>query len=405
MKKILFVINTLGTAGAEKALLELLSRLNREEYEVDLYVLMNQGELAEDLPAHVHLLNDNYDSTPVLTAEGKKHLKKYVLKAVWRNGAIFKTFPYLVKHGFGMLFKRRLQFDKLLWKTVAAAGQKNRKEYDLAVSYIEGGSAYYVNRYITAKQKAGFIHIDMKAAGYTRSLDNKCYLNFNKIFPVSDEVKDVFLELYPECADRTEVFHNLLGIESICRKAEAKESFEDSFPGKRILTIGRLHKQKAFEVSIDAMRILKEHEAETGPLRWYVLGEGDERDFLEKEITDKKLKEDFILLGNRKNPYPYLRDCDLYVHASRFEGKSIAIQEAQILAKPIVVTDCSGNREQVEDGVDGRICDFDSTAIANTVLEMLADVQKGQEMGRRAGEKIRKADSEKDTMKPIIDLL
>lgn len=402
MKKILFVINTLGMAGAEKALIQMLKRLDTSEYEVSLFVLMNQGELRDELPKGVKLLNINFDDCPIHGTEGQKHLKKFVMKSLFRRGTIFRCLPYLIRETVKMLKAGSLKADKLLWRAMAMSADRFSEHYDLAVAYIEGGAAYYVKDHVDASKKAGFIHIDMPEAGYTRSLDRDCYLSFDRIFPVSDEVKTNFLKLYPELLNKTEVFHNLLDLGEIKRKAEMTGGFEDDFQGTRILTVGRLNLQKSFDVSIDAMNLLKKKGIAA---RWYVLGEGDQREFLETRIRDLGLTGDFILAGNKSNPYPYVKQCDLYVHASRFEGKSIAIQEARVLGKPIVVTDCSGNREQIISGEDGLICDFNSEAIAEAILTMLKDPDRAREMGRKAAARIEAEEAHSDAMERFLSLL
>lgn len=94
---------------------------------------------------------------------------------------------------------------------------------------------------------------------------------------------------------------------------------------------------------------------------------------MEAYIREQGLEEDFLLPGTVSNPYPYFAQADLYVHATRYEGKSIAIQEAQTLGCAILVSDCSGNREQVEDGVDGLLCQFTETAVKEGILRLLRD--------------------------------
>ena len=212
--------------------------------------------------------------------------------------------------------------------------------------------------------------MDYARAGYTRKLDRDCYPDFDRIFTVSGEVKDSFLQVYPECKEKTEIFHNLLDREKICKKALQEGGFSDGFTGTRLLTVGRLTAQKAYEVSIAAMKLLKEKK---GNVRWYVLGEGNLRDKLQELIDQYGLTRDFILLGAKKNPYPYFAQTDIYVHASRFEGKSIAIQEAQILGCSIIVSDCSGNREQVEDGKDGLMCRLTPEDICDKIIRMMED--------------------------------
>ena len=133
------------------------------------------------------------------------------------------------------------------------------------------------------------------------------------------------------------------------------------------------------------MALLKERC--TVPVRWYVLGEGDLRHSLEQQIKAAHLEHDFILLGVQANPYPYCKNCDIYVHATGFEGKSIAIQEAQTLEKPILATDCSGNREQIIDGIDGRLCQLSPEAVSEQLLWMIRHPKECRLYGEAAGKR------------------
>ena len=148
------------------------------------------------------------------------------------------------------------------------------------------------------------------------------------------------------------------------------------------------------ELAIDAMKLLKDQGVKA---RWYVLGKGELRDKLQQKIDSLGLKEDFLLLGAVENPYPYYKQCDLYVHATRFEGKSIAIQEAQILGCTILVSNCSGNREQVENGTDGVLCQLSSEEISRNIAELLGNEEKCREYGKKAT--VRISDEQGDILK------
>lgn len=391
MKKVLFVINTLGCAGAEKALIELLKELPPDEYEVSLYVLLSQGELLYQLPEYVKFLNCEYSDESVLSKEGKKVLHRYVARRAFRKGSIWRNLSYLCTNFADMLRQKKIRPDKLLWRVMSDSGQTLSQQYDLAVAYIEGGSTYFVHDHVRAKKKMAFFHVDYHRAGYTRKLDKECYLDFDKVFTVSDEVKESFLRVYPECNDRTEVFHNLLDVRGIREKAKLPGGFHDAYQGKRILTVGRLTAQKAYEVAIDAMKLLKDRGVEA---RWYILGEGELRKKLQKQIDKLGLTNDFLLLGAVENPYPYYAQCDLYVHATRFEGKSIAVQEAQILGCTILVSDCHGNREQVKDGVDGAMCALTPESISAKIEALLKDEATAQAYAERAATRIAAQNSE-----------
>lgn len=384
MKKILIVINTLGHAGAETALLELLRHIDPGQYQVDLFVLLGQGEMVHRLPNHVKLLNRRYDDSSVLSREGKEHLKKHVIRTLLTGATAIRMMPYLCRQLLGMLRRRRLQTDKLLWRAMAAGAQRFSESYDLAVAYLEGGAAYYVTDYVKADKKAAFIHVDYVQAGYNRSLDRDCYVKMDRVFAVSDEVKESFLAVYPECDERTEVFHNLINQEQIREQAKQPGGFTDDFDGYRILTVGRLTSQKDFQVSVKAMKLLKDSGVKA---RWYILGEGEQRPELEARIRELGLEQDFFLPGAVENPYPYMAQADLYVHATRFEGKSIAIQEAQTLGCAIIASDCSGNREQIVPEVDGLLCEMTPEGICECVRVLLEDEVKRRAFGQAAANK------------------
>lgn len=385
-KRILFVINTLGYGGAERAMLDLLTVLEPEKYEISLFVLTGQGELIRELPEHVRLLNQNYKEVSVLTKEGRKLLMRSVLRAGIGKGLFLRRFPYLLKNSLTMRRNGKILPDKLCWRLLSDGAPIIKKEYDLAVAYLEGGATYYVAEHVKAKKKTAFVHIDYGKAGYTRELDRGCYRKIDWIFTVSDEVKEHFLEVYPECEKKVSVFHNLVNQDRIRKMADMGQGFEDDFEGYRILTIGRLTHQKRYDIAIQAMALLKEKCSV--PVRWYVLGEGDLRNRLEQQIQDAGLENDFILLGVKENPFPYYKNCDFYVHATGYEGKSIAIQEAQTLGKPILATDCSGNREQIRDGIDGCLCQLTPEAVSEQLLWMIQHPEESRNYGKAAEKKV-----------------
>ena len=381
MKKVLFVINTLGGAGAEKALLELLKRFPENEYEVLLYVLLAQGELIHQVPEQVKILNQSYSDASVLSKKGKHILNRQIFKRLFMRGAIFKNLGYMLKNMAEMLKKGKLYPDKLLWRVMADSAQVIDGHYDMAVAFLEGGSTYYIHDHIRADRKVTFLHVDYSYAGYSRSLDRDCYLNFDRVFTVSDEVKKHFIKYYPQYQNKVAVFHNMLDYKKITSRAKEAGGFTDSYDGIRLLTVGRLAYQKAYDIAIDAMKIIKNSGCRA---RWYVLGEGSEREMLEKKIAQLGLQKDFLLLGAVENPYPYYAQADIYVHATRFEGKSIAIQEAQILGCPVIASDCNGNREQIENGIDGILCSLTPEAIADSIKELIADPRKREKYAKRA---------------------
>lgn len=383
-KKILFVINTLGHAGAEMAMLELVRYLGAKDYEISLYVLMGQGELVHRLPTNVKLLNRQYSDASVLSQEGHRNMIKTIGKVALIRGNIMRLSPYMCANGLAMWKNKKFQPDKLLWRMLSDGAMRIGETYDLAIAYLEGGSAYYVANHVKAKKKVAFVHIDYELAGYTRKLDKDCYLNYNRIFTVSNEVKEHFLHVYPECTKYTNVFHNLINQEEIIKKSQEPGGFMDNYDGIRLLTVGRLTYQKGYDIAIAAMQQLKQKGYH---LRWYILGEGPKRGELEAQIDDLGLQQDFILLGADANPYPYYAQTDIYVHATRFEGKSIAIQEAQTLGKAIIASDCSGNKEQIANEQDGILCKLTVDDLTESIITLMEHKDRIEQYGESAKKK------------------
>lgn len=241
-----------------------------------------------------------------------------------------------------------------------------------------------ISQYFFFGMLVAFVHIAYGDSGYTREMDRDCYEKMDVIYTVSGETRRHFLEFYPEYEEKVQVFHNIIDRERIEREAKKPGGFSDSYDGVRILTVGRLAHQKAYDIAILAMKQIRDAGYKA---RWYVVGEGPERKALEKQIAELRLQKDFILLGIKENPFPYYAQCDLYVHATRFEGKSIAIQEAQALGCAVIASDCAGNREQIEDGVDGLLCLLTQEGIARKIEELIDDTEKKERIVAAAKQK------------------
>lgn len=370
-KKLLFVINTMGRAGAETALIELMRKLDSMGgYEISLYSIIPCGELFDRVPENVRILNKHIRKSPVLSGAGRIRIARTVVASFFYRLTGFRLLGYMVKNiREQKAMGRRLQYDKLLWRLLADGKPRVKESYDLAVSYIEGAAAYFVSDKVDSKHKAAFIHIDYEQAGYTPLMDRDCYSRMDRIYVVSEAVGEKFCKAYPQYRDKVKLFRNLLDREAILEKAKAGAGFTDAFDGIRLVTVGRLHYQKGYDIAIEALaRIIRDGYN----VRWYIIGEGMERANLETLIKKYGVEKEFILMGMQDNPYPYVAQADIYVHATRFEGKSIAIEEAQILGKAIAASDCTGNTEQIETGYDGILFPLNADNLVRE-LERLID--------------------------------
>lgn len=208
-KKILFVMNTMGRAGAEHALIQLMRILDHERYELFLYVLIPRGEVFCKVPDNVKILNRKIDSRSVLSLGGKFFIAGRLLKAAVSGGSLRNAVGHYVRSGEGGKQsgkKKELVLRRMLADGTAAIPYK----FDLAVAYLEGPATWYVSEKIKAEKKAAFLHIDYVKAGYTRELDLGCYQQFDRIFAVSKDVREKFLSVYPEYKERVSLFFNII---------------------------------------------------------------------------------------------------------------------------------------------------------------------------------------------------
>ena len=369
-KQILFVMNTLGRAGAERALIELMRLLEPERYEVYLYVLVPRGEMFGQVPSHVRILNRKTDAGSVLSVGGKLAVAGRLGKAALHPSCLRKAVQRLIDAGKERTGNDAQRTEKILRRMLADGTPGIPHRFDLAVAYLEGPATWYVAEKIQAKKKVAFLHIDYRKAGYSRMLDQGCYEAFDRIFAVSGDVRESFLSVYPEYAGKTSVFFNIINKEYIRKQSLLPGGFTDGYKGMRLLTVGRLYYQKGYDIAVKTAELLRKQGYE---FRWYALGEGEERANLHRQIRRAGLADSFILLGASDNPYPYFRQADIYVCTSRFEGKSIVIEEAQALGKPEVATPCTGVAEQICPGKDGVIAGPGPGELADEIGKLMGD--------------------------------
>lgn len=367
MKKILFVMNTMGLAGAEKALVEFISSGALDEYELHLYVLLNRGRMFAQISDRVKILNAKPDAGSVLSTFGRIRMALTVLRALLYKGWIFRNIGYMRDNIRSQRAHGKIHIEKLFWAALSDSAPSPREHYELAVAYLEGASTYYIADRVDADKKAAFVHTDYVRAGYTQVIDRNCYEKIDRVFAVSKQAGEKFLTVYPQYRDKLRLFRNIINADEI-KKLAAQPGFDDGFTGARLLTVGRLCYEKGYDVAIAAAALLK---AQNINFRWYVLGDGPLRKKLQRQIVSAGVENEFKLLGAVSNPYPYINDALVYVHATRYEGKSVAVEEAQCLNKPIVASDCEGNREQIEDGVDGLLVPLGAESVASAVKNVL----------------------------------
>ncbi len=361
-KKLAFVIPSLDAGGGEKSLVNLLNTLDSGRFDVDLILLHERGIFLNTLPDFVNVITPKGDFL-IFRRSLVSSIKAAISKA--KFGLAINRVLFALKNQF---IKKSSRAEQFSWPNVSRAIPPFGKRYDAAIGFLEKSSIYFTVEKLEAKTKVGFIHNDYVEIGMDADFDRPYFKKLEKIVTVSNECENVLKMVFPEFKDKISVMHNIVSpafIERLSKSGNADDMAENS-----ILSIGRLHPQKGFDMAIEACEILVKKGVD---LRWYVIGEGNERQKLEAEIASKKLAGRFILLGLRENPYPYLKKARVYAQTSRFEGKSIAIDEAKILAKPIVVTNFSTVFDQITHLKNGYVADMSARSIAIGLETVLSD--------------------------------
>ncbi len=362
-KNVLFVIDSLNCAGAEKSIITLLSLLDYSRYDVDLQLFGYGGELEKLIPREVNLV-DSLEYTKYSTLSVGKALLYSIKK--YKFDMLYARLKYSLQIRKGRY--SNAQKARLFWENISHLIESRDKEYDLAISYAQGIPTFYVANKIKAKKKYAWVNVSYKLIGVDREFQRKYYNCYNQVVAVSDSAKDIFLESYPEYKNKTRVIYDINDYNFIKRMAEYGGSYENDFQGIRILTIGRLANQKGYDIAIEACRKLKEANIN---FKWYVLGKGPQKKEIERWIRDNNLEGYFILLGVKSNPYPFIRDCDIYVQTSKFEGFGLAIAEARMLNKPVVTTRFDAVYNQMVHRKNGIVVDMSSQGIYDGILEII----------------------------------
>ena len=365
-QKLCFVIPALGSGGAEKSLLSLLATLDFSRYEVDLFLLTQEPGL------FFPLLRPEVNLLPI--PETLKQWQRPLLHALahfLRRGRIDLLWARLCFSLVIFLEKKSVHAEQRAWRYYRAAIPPLTGQYDAVIGYLEKTSIYLAVDRVDAPVKIGWIHTEYNKMGMDPRLDRPYFAQLDALVSISEQCCDTLRQTFPEQARKVRLVRNIFSTRLITTMAAEAASFPDAdFAGQRILSIGRLTQLKGFDLAIGALAQLR---AAGIAVRWYVIGVGPEEQRLRAQIAARGLGDDFLLLGEYANPYPLLARADIYAQPSRYEGRSIAVDEARVLHKPILVADFSTAAEQTTHGVDGLIVPGTVAGIAEGLRTLLTD--------------------------------
>lgn len=364
-QKLLFIIPSMSAGGGEKSLANLLNEIDFERFDVDLFLLHHDGLFMDLLPNQVRIISlpDRYHvfTAPLLTS-----VFRFLTAGQWKL-AYYRMMFSLINH----IVRHPAKREQYSWRYLSFFLEPLSTPYDVAIGFLEKTSIYYCVEKVLAGKKWGWVHIDYDEMGMDANFDLPYFKRLDVIATVSEECAQVLRRRFPHESQKVKVIYNIVSETFVQDMAEKKtEDIDEMTDCISLLSIGRLHPQKGYEMAIEACRILVDRGHD---IKWFVIGEGQERSKLERLIKEHRLEQHFKLLGLRTNPYPYIKQATVYVQTSRMEGKSIALDEAKILHKPIVVTNYRTASDQIRHEVDGLIVPMDAKGIANGIERLIRD--------------------------------
>jgi glycosyltransferase involved in cell wall biosynthesis len=249
--------------------------------------------------------------------------------------------------------------------------------YDIAIAFMTTLPLKIVAEKVKAPRKYVFIHMDLNAAIETGSMDESLVRSEQAFYDLVDGIICVthqnaasFCKLFPSLHSKVTVLTNVSSRKTICEQAAAFYPSEYKSSKFNLLTVGRICEQKGIDILLKTAHIIKERGMN---FNWFVLGHEQQNKYTEKCYALREslnLQDEVIFLGSKANPFPYYKNCDLYVQTSLFEGRPLSIEEAMVLCCPIVTTEFSSVHDQIKDGINGRICPTDPTSLASVIYDL-----------------------------------
>ncbi|WP_315180813.1 glycosyltransferase [Alloprevotella tannerae] len=351
-KRILFMIGTLQSGGVSKSIVNLLNVMDRTTYDVHLLLLDRAGDilspyLPSDITVHVNREIENL------------HRGLRGVRALLFTGHLLLAFGSLLR----MLMSKISRAWAGRWLAYLMP-RFTDLTFDLIIDYGGQQQLYYMVDKLDGKKKITFFHNDYSKWPYYYAADRLYYPKVDQILSISQTCVDVLKAYFPDCKDKISVMQNISSPVLITK--QANETVDLPIAPLSLVSLGHIMRRKGTDFSIDAAKILQEKGVE---FKWMLVGKVVEKDLI-RRIEQEGLADRFVVLGIRSNPYPYIKAADIYVHPARFEGKSIALDEAKILCKPIVVTNFSTVNDQFEDRVNASICEMNGGALADAIIEL-----------------------------------
>lgn len=362
-KKILILAGTLDIGGVEKSLISLLQSIDFDRYDIDL-ILKSGGVFKKYVPKEVKIIESPEFYKWIFLP--RNNLLKATIASIDLNFNFMRVMYYLLK---GLAIKNMARARQELMESCMHTLPYFSDTYDVAIDYTGGLKSLLINK-TNAKKKLTWVHSDYKVFRRNKNIDFRDYSRIDSIITVSNTCYDIFTSEFPQYRTKCYVIPNITNKNQIIKMSNEEADFDDSYSGIKILDITRLDPNKGIDIAVKSCKTLIEKGYD---IKWYILGDGPEKYKIENLIKEHHLQDKFILLGVKDNPYPFIKKADIIVHCSLFEGRSVAIDEAMLLAKPIILTNYPTAKDQINDKENGLICDISVEGVCNAVETLIDD--------------------------------
>ncbi len=376
-KQILIVLNSLEIGGIERSLVGLVNGLDYDKYDVDIFLQSRKGEFLDQLTDKCTVLEEKPRCATLLKPVKDVVKSGHFMLAGARIAAKYQTQLKYRDCKAEDLDKISYAHYQRLWDYSVRLLPKIKKKYDVALSFA--WPHHYVAFNVRADKKLAWIHTDYTKTIIERNRDAKVWNVFDNIIAVSDECGSAFKQVYPSLSGKVVTVENILSPEFVRKSAEEFPVPEMQCGETVLLTVGRYCYAKAFDV---AAEICGELVNRGKKIKWFALGYGGGEEAVKAQVEKAGLQDNFIFLGKQKNPYPYIKACDIYVQPSRYEGKAVSVREAQILCRPVVITNFTTAASQVRDGFDAVIAPMDVKSVADAIQRLIDFPEEAERLVR-----------------------
>lgn len=359
--------------GAERALLGLLNAIDTNKVDVDLFLNQHTGAFMSLIPSKINLLPEipaySAIERPIMTNLKEGHFGIFWGRLIGR----IKYKRYL--HSVGRSrdgSATQYAFDGVI---PFLPSLKYLGHYDMAISFLD--PPHIVQDKVDADIKMEWIHADWSTIDVDEGLVASRWCRNDYIVSISKLVGERFIKKFPELKEKIIEIHNILS-PAIVRGQAAKvvDLHELKTEGITLCSVGRIAYAKNFDNIPHIAKMIKEKGVK---FHWYVIGPGNHKT-IDNTIYNLRVGDCVHFIGPKSNPYPWMKACDIYVQPSRYEGHSVTVREAQILLKPVIITNYPTAKSQIRDGIDGVICGMDNDSIANAIISLAQDKLRQEDL-------------------------